>query len=84
LVAPGIPRKKSWLVPVYRGLKNDKHILQQDPQFAEEDALKMYKNMIQLNEYDRVMYDAQRQGRISFYMTNYGHLGLIKNSSLAN
>lgn len=28
--------------------------------------------MIQLNEYDRVMYDAQRQGRISFYMTNYG------------
>ena len=32
----------------------------------------MYKNMIQLNEYDRIMYDAQRQGRISFYATNYG------------
>lgn len=32
----------------------------------------MFSKMIQLNEYDRVMYDAQRQGRISFYMTNYG------------
>ena len=41
----------------------------------------MYQKMIQLNEYDRVMYDAQRQGRISFYMTNYGQFGL-KNHSL--
>ena len=27
---------------------------------------------LKLNEMDRILYDAQRQGRISFYMTNYG------------
>lgn len=35
--------------------------------------------MLLLNTMDRIMYDAQRQGRISFYMTNYGeeatHMG---------
>lgn len=25
-----------------------------------------------LNSMDRVLYESQRQGRISFYMTNYG------------
>jgi len=61
-------------ISVYRIMDRGGRILneKQDPKFSKEDALKMYKNMIQLNEYDRVMYDAQRQGRISFYMTNYG------------
>jgi 2-oxoisovalerate dehydrogenase E1 component alpha subunit len=44
----------------------------QDPNFSKEDALHMYKTMMRLNEMDRILYDAQRQGRISFYMTNYG------------
>ena len=39
----------------------------------------MYRAMKTLNIMDSVMYDAQRQGRISFYMTNYGeeasHIG---------
>jgi len=37
--------------------------------------------MRMLNTMDKVMYDAQRQGRVSFYMTNYGeegtHIGSI-------
>jgi TPP-dependent pyruvate/acetoin dehydrogenase alpha subunit len=32
----------------------------------------MYKNMVTLNVMDGVLYDAQRQGRISFYMTASG------------
>lgn len=28
--------------------------------------------MVTLNMMDLVLYEAQRQGRISFYMTNYG------------
>ena len=32
----------------------------------------MYKCMTQLNTMDRILYESQRQGRISFYMTNYG------------
>jgi 2-oxoisovalerate dehydrogenase E1 component alpha subunit len=41
--------------------------------------IKMYKAMVTLSIMDQIMYDAQRQGRISFYMTNYGeeatHIG---------
>ncbi|EDV22233.1 uncharacterized protein TRIADDRAFT_63370 [Trichoplax adhaerens] len=32
----------------------------------------MYRQMVLLSTMDRIMYDSQRQGRISFYMTNYG------------
>lgn len=39
----------------------------------------MYKHMILLNTTDVILYEAQRQGRISFYMTSYGeeatHMG---------
>lgn len=32
----------------------------------------MYRTMTQLNIMDRILYDSQRQGRISFYMTSFG------------
>ena len=32
----------------------------------------MYKTMVKLMAMDQVFYDAQRQGRISFYMQNFG------------
>ncbi len=39
----------------------------------------MYRAMTMLNTMDRILYESQRQGRISFYMTNYGeeatHIG---------
>lgn len=48
-------------------------------QIKPEKCLKMYKCMLLLNTMDKIMYDAQRQGRISFYMTSYGeeatHMG---------
>lgn len=44
-----------------------------------ETLKKMYTSMVSLNEMDKIFYDAQRQGRISFYMTSYGeeatHIG---------
>ena len=33
---------------------------------------RMYSTMIYTSTMDAIFYDAQRQGRISFYMTNYG------------
>ena len=33
---------------------------------------KVYKQMLTINIMDAILYDAQRQGRISFYMTSYG------------
>lgn len=39
----------------------------------------MYKDMTLLNILDKILYESQRQGRISFYMTNFGeeatHIG---------
>ena|SRR5690606_25037365 len=37
-----------------------------------EKLVHMYKQIILLNVMDDILYNAQRQGRISFYMTNYG------------
>ncbi|KAL0491333.1 2-oxoisovalerate dehydrogenase E1 component subunit alpha [Acrasis kona] len=38
----------------------------------DDTLVKMYKTMIQLETMDTILYNAQRQGRVSFYMTNYG------------
>lgn len=43
-----------------------------DPNLPKEKVVKIYKDMIMLNNMDVIMYEAQRQGRISFYMTSYG------------
>lgn len=48
-------------------------------QLEQDFVQKMYKDMTMLNTMDRILYESQRQGRISFYMTNYGeeatHIG---------
>ncbi|CAG8784614.1 3183_t:CDS:2 [Dentiscutata erythropus] len=49
----------------------------QEPQVSKEFAVKIYKDMITLNTMDLILYEAQRQGRISFYMTNYGEEAYI-------
>ena len=41
-------------------------------QIPDDMLLKMYTTMVQQNQMDDIMYNAQRQGRVSFYMTNYG------------
>lgn len=43
-----------------------------DCKIPTETLLKMYHTMVTLNQMDPILYEAQRQGRISFYMTNYG------------
>ncbi|XP_060833497.1 2-oxoisovalerate dehydrogenase subunit alpha, mitochondrial [Rhopalosiphum padi] len=36
------------------------------------ELIKMYKSMVLLSIMDKILYESQRQGRISFYMTNEG------------
>ena len=43
-------------------------------QHGDETLKRMYQTMVNLNVLDQIFYDAQRQGRISFYMTNFGSL----------
>ena len=54
-------------------------ILQLDKEFV----TKMYHSMTLLNTMDRILYESQRQGRISFYMTNYGEEGTHIGSAAA-
>ncbi|KAI8819846.1 thiamine diphosphate-binding protein [Fimicolochytrium jonesii] len=68
-------------IPTYRVLDLDGNVIDksQDPELSKEVALKMYTSMLTLNAMDLILYEAQRQGRISFYMTSYGeeatHMG---------
>ncbi|KAJ0792891.1 putative 3-methyl-2-oxobutanoate dehydrogenase (2-methylpropanoyl-transferring) [Helianthus annuus] len=39
---------------------------------SKEVAVKMYRDMVTLQVMDTIFYEAQRQGRISFYLTTIG------------
>lgn len=68
-------------VPIYRVLDREGRIIDssQDPKLSKDVVQKMFRDMILLNTMDKILYESQRQGRISFYMTNYGeeasHIG---------
>jgi 2-oxoisovalerate dehydrogenase E1 component alpha subunit len=61
-------------MPIYRCIDGEgKFVKEGDgPRFSKEIAQKIYKEMTKLNTMDKILYESQRQGRISFYMTNYG------------
>ncbi|KAL4601287.1 hypothetical protein ACB092_11G261300 [Castanea dentata] len=47
-------------------------VLDDNGQVSEEIAVKMYSDMVTLQTMDSIFYEAQRQGRISFYATTIG------------
>lgn len=49
----------------------------------EEEALKLYRQMLTVSIMDTIMYDAQRQGRLSFYMVSAGEEGAAVGSAAA-
>lgn len=68
-------------IPVYRVMDRKGKIVDpsNNPKLPTDIIEKMYKDMTLLNTMDKILYESQRQGRISFYMTNYGeeatHIG---------
>ncbi|KAG8448818.1 hypothetical protein GDO86_015768 [Hymenochirus boettgeri] len=64
-------------IPIYRVMDRQGQIINpsEDPKIPKEKVLKFYHTMTLLNTMDRILYESQRQGRISFYMTNYGEEG---------
>jgi 2-oxoisovalerate dehydrogenase E1 component alpha subunit len=68
-------------IPIYRVMDAEGNILDssQDPQLEKEKIHKCFRDMVMLNTMDKILYESQRQGRISFYMTNFGeeasHIG---------
>ncbi|XP_033733719.1 2-oxoisovalerate dehydrogenase subunit alpha, mitochondrial-like [Pecten maximus] len=71
-------------IPVYRVMQNGEIIAEsEDPKLDKDTIVKMYKDMTLLNTMDHILYESQRQGRISFYMTNYGEEGTHMGSAAA-
>ncbi|KAJ2575207.1 hypothetical protein GGH19_003185 [Coemansia sp. RSA 1807] len=66
-------------IPTYQVMDTDGKVLDSahDPCVTKDEARTIYKNMLVLNAMDQVLYEAQRQGRISFYMTSFGEEALI-------
>ncbi|KAI4115330.1 MAG: hypothetical protein LQ345_004057 [Seirophora villosa] len=54
-----------------------------DPGVTDEEVLTWYKNMLTVSIMDVIMYDAQRQGRLSFYMVSAGEEGIAVGSASA-
>jgi 2-oxoisovalerate dehydrogenase E1 component alpha subunit len=68
-------------IPIYRVMDSEGNIhdSSQDPKLSKETIHKCFRDMVLLNAMDKILYESQRQGRISFYMTNFGeeasHIG---------
>ncbi|KAF2020773.1 thiamine diphosphate-binding protein [Aaosphaeria arxii CBS 175.79] len=72
-------------IPTYRVMDQYGEVL--DPAYKcdleDEEALKLYRNMVCLSIMDLLMFEAQRQGRLSFYMVSAGEEGIAIGSASA-
>ncbi len=71
-------------IPTYRAMSPEGDIIDKSFTPASDGiALKMYENMLSISIMDLIMFDAQRQGRLSFYMTSQGEEGTCVGSASA-
>ncbi|KAJ4700838.1 2-oxoisovalerate dehydrogenase subunit alpha 2, mitochondrial [Melia azedarach] len=72
-------------VPCYRVLDDNGELINGShfAQLSKEVAVKMYGDMVTLQIMDFVLYEAQRQGRFSFYMTTIGEEAINIGSAAA-
>jgi 2-oxoisovalerate dehydrogenase E1 component alpha subunit len=65
-------------IPTYRVLNQYGEVLNKDEgvDTSDEEVLKLYRNMVCLSVMDLIMFEAQRQGRLSFYMVSAGEEGI--------
>lgn len=72
-------------IPTYRLVDTSGVVVDtsRTPSLSREQALKMYKDMVTTSVMDLIMYDSQRQGRISFYMVSAGEEGIAVGSAAA-
>ena len=73
-------------MPTYRILDQDGVIVDKardPPAVSDEELLKMYHDMLTVSIMDLIMFDAQRQGKVSFYMVSAGEEGIAVGSAAA-
>lgn len=52
-----------------------------EPNISEAEVVRLYSDMVTVSVMDLIMFDAQRQGRISFYMVSAGEEGIAVGSA---
>ncbi|OAK96110.1 hypothetical protein IQ06DRAFT_282584 [Phaeosphaeriaceae sp. SRC1lsM3a] len=72
-------------IPTYRVMNQYGEIIDKEigVETEDEEALQIYKNMVKLSVMDLLMFEAQRQGRLSFYMVSAGEEGISIGSASA-
>ncbi|KIW04373.1 uncharacterized protein PV09_04657 [Verruconis gallopava] len=73
-------------MPTYRVMDQSGNLIDKSRpplDVTDELVLKMYKDMVTIAVMDPIMYQAQRQGRLSFYMMNVGEEGIAVGSASA-
>ncbi|PVU99783.1 hypothetical protein BB559_000416 [Furculomyces boomerangus] len=65
--------------PMYSAMDKTGKILDKEntPTLSKEETQAAYRNMLTINLMDQILYEAQRQGRISFYMTSFGEEAVV-------
>ncbi|CZR70027.1 probable 2-oxoisovalerate dehydrogenase alpha subunit, mitochondrial precursor [Phialocephala subalpina] len=74
------------IIPIYGVMNADGYMEDKTrprPAVTTEQALTWYRNMLTINIMDTIMFEAQRQGRISFYMASAGEEGITVGSAAA-
>jgi 2-oxoisovalerate dehydrogenase E1 component alpha subunit len=79
----GTPHPIYHIIDVDGNVVNKKDFEQVQETLNNDKILHMYKTMIQLETMDDILYNAQRQGRVSFYMTNFGEEAIQVGSAAA-
>ncbi|XP_076937156.1 2-oxoisovalerate dehydrogenase subunit alpha 1, mitochondrial-like [Bidens hawaiensis] len=79
---PGSSEKR---VQCYRVLDEDGYLISSNMSelVSKDVALKVYSGMVTLNTMDKFFYEAQRQGRLSFYLTSFGEEAINFGSAAA-
>ena len=75
---------KDSAMPTYRVLDHEGKFADQNnipPETSPEELLKLYKDMVFVSIMDLIMFDAQRQGLISFYMVSAGEEAITVGSA---
>ncbi|KAL4922482.1 thiamine diphosphate-binding protein [Aspergillus aurantiobrunneus] len=73
-------------IPTYRVMDSDGVLVDQGRKnlgVSNEEILAWYKNMLTVSIMDVIMFEAQRQGRLSFYMVSAGEEGISVGSAAA-
>jgi len=70
-------------IPCYRVMNLDGTLIhpEKKPEMSKEETLKVHEMMVRTHVMDKIFYEAQRQGRISFYMTSTGEEAAVVGSA---